>query len=232
MSLIDHRFGGFRRPAHEVRIGTATIGGRHPVLVQSMTTTLTRDIDATVAQTLQLADAGCELVRITTPTQADAACLESIVAKVRAAGCTVPLCADIHFQPAAAFEAVKWVEKIRVNPGNFVDAKTAYGFQKEFGDDVYDRGLQKISDKFRPLVRMAAQRGAAIRIGTNHGSLSDRILARFGDTPEGMVVSALEYLSVCEDEGFDQVVFSMKASNPKIVIQCYRILVDRLERDG
>jgi len=232
MSLIDHRFGGFRRPAHEVRIGTATIGGRHPVLVQSMTTTLTRDIEATVAQTLQLADAGCELVRITTPTQADAACLEAIVAKVRAAGCRVPLCADIHFQPAAAFEAVKWVEKIRVNPGNFVDAKTAYGFRKEFNDDTYERGLQKISDKFRPLVRMAAGRGAAIRIGTNHGSLSDRILARYGDTPEGMVVSALEYLSVCEDEGFDQVVFSMKASNPKIVIQCYRILVDRLEREG
>ena len=232
MSLLETRFGTFRRPTHEVRIGTATIGGRQPVLVQSMTTTLTRDIDATVAQTLALAEVGCGLVRITTPTQADAALLEPIMAKVRAAGCTVPVCADIHFQPNAAFEAVKWVEKIRVNPGNFVDAKTAYGFQKEFGDEVYERGLQKISDKFRPLVRMARERGAAIRIGTNHGSLSDRILARHGDTPEGMVVSALEYLSVCEDEGFDQVVFSMKASNPKVVIQCYRLLVDRLERDG
>ncbi|MCB9496731.1 MAG: (E)-4-hydroxy-3-methylbut-2-enyl-diphosphate synthase [Fibrobacteria bacterium] len=232
MSLIDNRFGSVRRPAHEVRIGSASIGGRHPVLVQSMTTTLTRDVKATVEQTLRLAEAGCELVRITTPTQADAACLEQIVSQVRSAGCSVPLCADIHFQPAAAFEAVKWVEKVRVNPGNFVDAKTAYGFQKEFDDSTYDRGLQKISDKFRPLVRMARERGVALRIGTNHGSLSDRILARYGDTPEGMVVSALEYLSVCEDEGFDQVVFSMKASNPKIVVQCYRILVDRLDREG
>jgi len=232
MSLLENRFGSTRRPTHEVRIGGATVGGRHPILVQSMTTTLTKDVDATVAQTLALARAGCELVRITTPTQADAALLEPIMAKVRAAGCAVPVCADIHFQPNAAFEAVKWVEKVRVNPGNFVDAKTAYGFQKEFGDEVYDRGLQKIDDKFRPLVRMARERGVALRIGTNHGSLSDRILARHGDTPEGMVVSALEYLSVCEDEGFDQVVFSMKASNPKVVIQCYRLLVERLERDG
>lgn len=232
MSLNKNRFESFRRPTHEVRVGDARIGGRNPVLVQSMTTTLTRDVDATVAQTLALADAGCELVRITTPTQADAAHLEQIVSKVRAAGCRVPLCADIHFQPAAAFEAIKWVEKVRVNPGNFVDAKTAYGFQKDFDDATYERGLQKISDKFRPLVREARERGAALRIGTNHGSLSDRILARFGDTPEGMVVSALEYLSVCEDEGFDQVVFSMKASNPKVVVQCYRILVERLEREG
>jgi (E)-4-hydroxy-3-methylbut-2-enyl-diphosphate synthase len=183
MSLNKNRFGSFRRPTHEVRVGDARIGGRNPVLVQSMTTTLTRDVDATVAQTLALADAGCELVRITTPTQADAAHLEQIVAKVRAAGCRVPLCADIHFQPAAAFEAIKWVEKVRVNPGNFVDAKTAYGFQKEFDDATYERGLQKISDKFRPLVREARERGAALRIGTNHGSLSDRILARYGDTP-------------------------------------------------
>ena len=232
MNQLDNRLGSVRRPTHEVRIGNATIGGRNPVLVQSMTTTLTRDIDATVAQTLALADAGCELVRITTPTQTDAACLEHIVAKIRAAGCGIPLCADIHFQPAAAFEAIKWVEKVRVNPGNFADAKTAYGFQKEFDDATYERGIQKISDKFRPLVREARERGAVLRIGTNHGSLADRILARYGDTPEGMVVSALEYLSVCEDENFDQVVFSMKASNPKVVVQCYRILVDRLEREG
>ena len=203
------RFAGFRRLTHEVRIGEARIGARNPVLVQSMTTTLTKDVEATVRQTVQLARAGCELVRITAPTQVDAACLEHIVKAVRAQGVTVPLCADIHFQPAAAFEAVKWVEKVRVNPGNFVDAKTAYGFQKEFGDEVYERGLQKINDKFRPLVLAAKERGVALRIGTNHGSLSDRILARYGDTPEGMVVSALEFLSVCEDENFDQVVFSM-----------------------
>jgi len=232
MTIREGRFGAHRRLSLEVRAAGARMGGRNPVLVQSMTTTLTKDVEATVAQTVGLARAGCELVRITTPTQADAACLEEIVRKVRAQGVDVPVCADIHFQPAAAFEAVKWADKVRVNPGNFVDAKTAYGFQKEFGDEVYERGLQKISDKFRPLVRMARERGVALRIGTNHGSLSDRILARFGDTPEGMVVSALEYLAVCEDEGFDQVVFSMKSSNPKVAIQCYRMLVDRLEQGG
>lgn len=232
MSIQQGRFGSYRRPTIEVRVGNTAIGGRNPILVQSMTTTLTKDIEATVAQTVALARAGCELVRITTPTQADAACLEEIMRKVRAQGVTVPVCADIHFQPNAAFEAVKWVEKVRVNPGNFVDAKTAYGFQKDFNDETYERGLQKIDDKFRPLVKMARERGAALRIGTNHGSLSDRILSRWGDSPEGMVESALEYLKVCEDENFDQVVFSMKSSNPKVVIQCYRMLVDRLERGG
>ena len=211
------RFAGFRRLTHEVRIGDARIGARHPVLVQSMTTTLTRDVEATIAQTVELARAGCELVRITAPTQVDAACLEHITKGVREQGVKVPLCADIHFQPAAAFEAVKWVEKVRVNPGNFVDAKTAYGFQKDFDDAAYDRGLQKIAERFRPLVVEAKSRGVALRIGTNHGSLSDRILARYGDTPEGMVVSAMEFLQVCEAEDFDQVVFSMKASNPKVV---------------
>lgn len=232
MNIRQSRLGTFRRQTLEVAVADRRIGGRNPVLVQSMTTTLTKDVEATVAQTVRLARAGCELVRITTPTQADAACLEEIVRKVRAQGVTVPLCADIHFQPAAAFEAVKWVEKVRINPGNFADAKTAYGFQKEFDDTTYERGLQKISDKFRPLVRMARERGAALRIGSNHGSLSDRILSRWGDTPEGMVVSALEYLAVCEDEGFDQVVFSMKSSNPKVVLQCYRMLVDRLASGG
>ena len=226
------RFAGFRRVTHEVRIGSALIGAHHPILVQSMTTTSTKDVAATIAQTVRLAKAGCDLVRITTPTQTDAACLEKIVAGVRSQGVTVPLCADIHFQPAAAFEAIKWVEKVRINPGNFVDAKTAYGFRKDFTESDYDRGLQKIADKFAPLVREAKSRGVALRIGTNHGSLSDRILARYGDTPEGMVVSALEYLAVCEAENFDQVVFSMKASNPKVVIQCYRMLVQRLAEGG
>jgi len=226
------RFAGFRRLTHEVRIGDARIGARHPVLVQSMTTTLTRDVEATIAQTVELARAGCELVRITAPTQVDAACLEHITKGVREQGVKVPLCADIHFQPAAAFEAVKWVEKVRVNPGNFVDAKTAYGFQKDFDDAAYDRGLQKIAERFRPLVVEAKSRGVALRIGTNHGSLSDRILARYGDTPEGMVVSAMEFLQVCEAEDFDQVVFSMKASNPKVVIQCYRLLAQRLAVGG
>lgn len=232
MNIRQSRLGTYRRQTLEVAVADRRIGGRNPVLVQSMTTTLTKDIEATVAQTVGLARAGCELVRITTPTQTDAACLEEIVKQVRAQGVTVPLCADIHFQPAAAFEAVKWVEKVRINPGNFADAKTAYGFQKDFDDASYERGIQKISDKFRPLVKMARERGAALRIGSNHGSLSDRILSRWGDTPEGMVVSALEYLAVCEDEGFDQVVFSMKSSNPKVVLQCYRLLVERLASEN
>lgn len=232
MSIHQGRFGDHRRQTLEVRVGDARIGGHNAILVQSMTTTLTKDVDATVAQTVALANAGCELVRITTPTQADAACLEEIMRKVRAQGVTVPVCADIHFQPAAAFEAAKWVEKVRVNPGNFADAKTAYGFQKEFDDATYERGLQKIDDKFRPFVKLCRERGVAIRIGSNHGSLSDRILARWGDTPEGMVESALEYLAVCEDEGFDQVVFSMKSSNPKVVVHCYRMLVQRLASDS
>ncbi len=230
---VSSRFAGFRRLTHEVRVGNTFIGARHPILVQSMTTTSTKDIAATIDQTVRLAQAGCDLVRITTPTRADAACLEQIAAGVRAKGVDIPLCADIHFQPAAAFEAVKWVEKVRINPGNFADAKTAHGFDiSEISDADYERGLQKVADKFTPLVREAKSRGVALRLGINHGSLSDRVLARYGDTPEGMVISALEYLAICEAEDFDQVVFSMKSSNPKVVIQCYRLLVKRLEEGG
>jgi (E)-4-hydroxy-3-methylbut-2-enyl-diphosphate synthase len=220
-----------RRVTIPVRVGNRVIGGDNPILVQSMTTTNTKDIDATAFQTLELWKAGCELIRITAPTQKDAECLRDIVAKVRAAGCDAPISADIHFQPRAAYEAVKWVEKVRINPGNFVDSKAA-GEMKEYDDASFEVGTQKVYDAFAPLVRTAKERGVALRIGTNHGSLSDRIMWKFGDTIEGMVESALEYLRVCEAENFDQIVFSMKSSNPRVAIQAYRLLAHRLEAGG
>ena len=225
------RFAPARRKTIPVRVGNRVIGGDNPILVQSMTTTNTKDIDATVLQTLELWNAGCELIRITAPTAKDAECLKEIVAKVRAAGCDAPLSADIHFQPRAAHEAVKWVEKVRINPGNFVDSKAA-GEMKVYDETSFERGVQKVYDAFAPLVREAKERGVALRIGTNHGSLSDRMMWKFGDTVDGMVESALEYLRVCEAEGFDQIVFSMKSSNPRVAIQAYRLLAHRLEAGG
>lgn len=225
------RFAPARRRSIPVRVGNRVIGGDHPVLVQSMTTTNTKDIDATVLQTLELWNAGCELIRITTPTAKDAECLQEIVAKVRAAGCDAPISADIHFQPRAAHEAVKWVEKVRINPGNFVDSK-APGEMKEYDDASFAAGTLKVREAFAPLVREARARGVALRIGTNHGSLSDRMMWKYGDTVEGMVESALEYMRVCEEEDFDQIVFSMKSSNPRVAIQAYRLLAHRLEAGG
>ncbi|HEX2612078.1 MAG TPA: (E)-4-hydroxy-3-methylbut-2-enyl-diphosphate synthase [Fibrobacteria bacterium] len=225
------RFAPARRKTIPVRVGNRWIGGDHPVLVQSMTTTNTKDIDATVTQTLELWHAGCELIRITTPTAKDAECLKDIVAKVRAAGCDAPISADIHFQPRAAHEAVKWADKVRINPGNFVDSKAA-GEMKEYDEASFQAGVAKVHETFAPLVREAKERGVALRIGTNHGSLSDRIMWKHGDTVEGMVESALEYLRVCEEENFDQIVFSMKSSNPRVAIQAYRLLAYRLEAGG
>jgi (E)-4-hydroxy-3-methylbut-2-enyl-diphosphate synthase len=229
LPYMADRFAPRRRRTLEVRVGNRIIGGNAPVLVQSMTTTNTKDVDATVFQTLELARAGCELVRITAPTQKDAECLKDIVAKVRAAGCDVPISADIHFQPRAALEAVKWVEKVRVNPGNFVDSKSPTA--RLYDDASFESGVQRVYDAFAPLVRIAKDRGVCLRIGTNHGSLSDRIMWKFGDTIEGMVESALEYARVCEAEGFDQIVFSMKSSNPRVVVEAYRLLAARLDRE-
>lgn len=225
------RFAPARRKTIPVRVGNRVIGGDNPVLVQSMTTTSTKDIDATVLQTLELWNAGCELIRITAPTAKDAECLKEIVEKVRAAGCDAPISADIHFQPRAAHEAVKWVDKVRINPGNFVDSKAA-GEMKEYDEESFAAGAAKVREAFAPLVREAKARGVALRIGTNHGSLSDRMMWKFGDTIEGMVESALEYLRVCEEEDFDQIVFSMKSSNPRVAIQAYRLLAHRLEAGG
>ncbi len=225
-AYLHNRFAATRRQTLAVRIGNTYVGGEHPILVQSMTTTDTKDIDATAFQVLELANAGCELVRITAPTLKDAECLKDIMAKVRAAGCQVPVSADIHFQPRAAYESVKWVEKVRINPGNFVDSKSAK--IRQYDESTFARGREKVFEAFSPLVREAKERGVALRIGTNHGSLSDRMMWKYGDTVEGMIESALEYLAVCEAENFDQIVFSMKSSNPRVAVQAYRLLASRL----
>ena len=219
-----------RRPTREVRIGEVGIGGGNPIRVQSMITTDTLDTAASVAATLSLAAAGCEIVRITAQTVRHAANLEHIVAAVRAAGCSVPIVADIHFKPDAAMEAVKWVDKIRVNPGNYVDKKKFAVI--EYTDEDYAGELARIDASFTPLVRECKARGRAMRIGTNHGSLSDRIMNRFGDTPLGMVESALEFARIARAQDYHDFVFSMKASNPKVMIEAYRLLVTRLDAEG
>ena len=219
-----------RRSARAVAIGPVPLGSDHPVRVQSMLTSDTRETDDCVKETMDLVAAGCEIVRVTAQTRQIAANLEHIVAGVRAQGSDVPLVADIHFKPDAAMEAVKWVEKVRVNPGNYADKKK---FQvREYTDEQYAEELARIEEEFGPLVEEAKTRGAAMRIGTNHGSLSDRIMNRFGDTPLGMVESALEFARIARDRGYHDFVFSMKASNPKVMIEAYRLLVARLAELG
>ena len=211
-------------------MGNVGVGGDNPIRVQSMITSDTRDTEACVKQVLDLAEAGCEIVRITAQTKKYAANLEHIRDGVRAAGCDVPLVADIHFKPDAAFEAAKWVEKIRVNPGNYADKKK---FEiREYTDDQYSDELERIREDFAPLVKLCKELGRAMRIGTNHGSLSDRVMNRYGDTPLGMVESALEFARIARDEDYHNFCFSMKASNPKVMIEAYRLLVARLEKEG
>jgi (E)-4-hydroxy-3-methylbut-2-enyl-diphosphate synthase len=224
-----------RRRTRELVIGDpaaggVVIGGEHPVVLQSMITCDTMDTAASVQQTLDLVAVGCQLVRITAPTVKDAANLEHIVAELRRRGCLVPIVADIHFKPEAALEAVKWVEVIRVNPGNYADSKKFA--TKEYTDDQYQAELHRIEEKFTPLVRECLKRNRAMRIGTNHGSLSDRIMNRYGDTPLGMVESALEFARICRKHHFHNFKFSMKSSNPKVMIECYRMLVARLAQEG
>jgi len=224
-----------RRPTRQVVIGDPAdggviIGGEQPVVMQSMLTCDTLDTAACVQQTLELVAAGCQLVRITAPTVRDAANLRHIVAELRRRGCRVPLVADIHFKPEAALEAVKWVEVVRVNPGNFADRKKFA--VREYTEAEYAAELQRLEAAFTPLVREAKRLGRCLRIGTNHGSLSDRILNRYGDTPLGMVESALEFARICRKHDFHNFKFSMKSSNPKVMIACYRLLVARLEQEG
>ena len=219
-----------RRVTREVMVGNVGVGGNNPIRVQSMITSDTRDTPACVAEVLGLAEAGCEIVRITAQTRIYAANLENIAREVRAAGCNVPLVADIHFKPDAAMEAAKWVEKVRVNPGNFVDKKK---FEiREYSDEQYAEELERIREEFTPLVHLCKDLGRAMRIGTNHGSLSDRIMNRYGDTPLGMCESALEFARIARDNDYHNFVFSMKASNPKVMIEAYRLLVARLEAEG
>ena len=216
-----------RRQTRVVQVGDVAIGGENPIRVQSMTTTDTQDVAATVAQTERLVAAGCEIVRITAPSLRDAEALGEIKRALVQRGVHVPLVADIHFTPHAAMVAAQHVEKVRVNPGNFADKKR---FEvREYSDAEYQEEIERVAARLRPLVRRCKELGRALRIGTNHGSLSDRILNRFGDTPQGMVESALEFLVVCEEEGLHDVVFSMKASNAQVAIQAYRLLAARLE---
>lgn len=219
-----------RRVTREVMVGNVGIGAHHPIRVQSMITSDTRDTAACAAEVIGLADAGCEIVRITAQTRIYAANLEHIAREVRAAGCQVPLVADIHFKPDAALEAAKWVEKVRVNPGNYVDKKK---FEiREYSDAQYTDELERIREEFTPLVLLCKDLGRAMRIGTNHGSLSDRIMNRYGDTPLGMCESALEFARLARENDYHNFVFSMKASNPKVMIEAYRLLVARLEAEG
>ena len=195
-----------------------------------MITCDTMDTEMSIQQTIELANVGCEIVRITAPTVKDARNLENIVKGLRERGCKVPIVADIHFKPEAAMEAAKWVDKVRINPGNYADSKKFV--IREYSDEQYAGELNRIRERFTPLVELCKKRGIAMRIGTNHGSLSDRILNRYGDTPLGMVESALEFARIARDLDYHAFVFSMKASNPKIMIAAYRLLVARLNELG
>ncbi len=219
-----------RRPTRSVQVGPVGIGGDNPIRVQSMLTSDTRDTDSCVEEAMGLVGAGCEIVRVTAQTRKIAENLENILAGVRARGTDVPIVADIHFKPDAAMEAVKWVEKVRVNPGNYADKKKFAVL--EYTDEEYEAELARIDEAFSPLVEEAKARGVAMRIGTNHGSLSDRIMNRFGDTPLGMVESALEFARIARKHDYHEFVFSMKASNPKVMIEAYRLLVARLAEEG
>src|SRR2546425_4538559 len=195
-----------------------------------MITCDTMDTEASIQQTIELAEPGCESARMTAPTAKDARNLEHIVKGLRERGCNVPIVADIHFKPEAAMEAAKWVDKVRINPGNYADSKKFV--IREYTDEQYAAELARIRERFSPLVELCKKRGIAVRIGTNHGSLSDRILNRYGDTPLGMVESALEFARIARDLNYHDLVFSMKASNPKVMIAAYRLLVARLNELG
>lgn len=211
-------------------IGNVGIGGNNPIRIQSMTTTDTMDTEATVAQAIRMIDAGCELVRITAPSKKEAENLANIKAELRKRGYETPLVADIHFTPNAAEIAAKIVEKVRINPGNYADKKKFETL--DYTDESYNAELERIRKSFEPLVKICKEYDTAMRIGTNHGSLSDRILSRYGDTPLGMVESAMEFLRICRDLDYHNIVLSMKASNTLVVVQAYRLLVNKMMEEG
>ncbi len=219
-----------RFPTREVFVGNIPLGGNNPIRIQSMTTTDTMDTIATVEQTIRMVNAGCEYVRITAPSINEAKNLANIKKELKRRGYDVPLIADIHFTPNAAEEAARIVEKVRVNPGNYVDKKK---FQQiEYTDAEYNAEIERIRERFTPLVKICKEYGTAMRIGTNHGSLSDRIMSRFGDSPLGMVESALEFVRICEDLNYYSIVLSMKASNPRVMVQAYRLLINKMIAAG
>ena len=219
-----------RFKTREVMIGQVGVGGDNPIRLQSMTTTDTMDTEATVEQSIRMIEAGCEIVRITAPSRKDAENLQNIKDELRKRGYETPLVADIHFTPNAAEIAARIVEKVRVNPGNYADKKRFEHI--EYSDDTYQQELNRIKERFIPLVRICKEYGTAMRIGTNHGSLSDRILSRYGDTPLGMVESALEFLRICQEEDYHKIVLSMKASNTRVMVQAYRLLIAKMQEEG
>ncbi|HPH83051.1 MAG TPA: flavodoxin-dependent (E)-4-hydroxy-3-methylbut-2-enyl-diphosphate synthase, partial [Flavobacteriales bacterium] len=214
----------------EVMIGDLALGGDNPIRLQSMTTTDTLDTAATVAQSIRMIEAGCELVRITAPSIKEAQNLENIRRELRAKGYNTPLVADIHFTPNAAELAARIVEKVRVNPGNYADKKKFEHI--EYTDSTYEAELDRIRERFTPLVKICKEYGTAMRIGTNHGSLSDRIMSRYGDSPLGMVESAMEFLMIAEENNFYNLVLSMKSSNTQVMVQAYRLLVKQMMEKG
>ncbi len=213
-----------------VNIGGIRMGGDNPIRLQSMTTTDTMDTIGTVEQSIRMIDAGCEYLRITAPSLKEAQNLEKIKKELHSRGYKTPIIADIHFTPNAAELAARIVEKVRVNPGNYADRKKFEHI--EYTDATYDSELLRIRERFLPLIKVCKEYGTAMRIGTNHGSLSDRILSRYGDTPLGMVESAMEFLRICEDENYKNIVLSMKASNPQVMVQAYRLLVQQMMQAG
>ncbi|MCI5056064.1 MAG: (E)-4-hydroxy-3-methylbut-2-enyl-diphosphate synthase [Flavobacteriales bacterium] len=228
--FTENLHGHSRWLTREVKIGDVGVGGNNPIRIQSMTTTDTMDTIATVEQTIRMVEFGCEYVRITAPSLKEAKNLQEIKKELKKRGVNVPLIADIHFTPNAAEEAARIVEKVRVNPGNYADKKKFN--QIDYTDASYEAEIDRIRGRFQPLVKICKEYGTAMRIGTNHGSLSDRILSRYGDTPEGMVESALEFVRICRDHDYHDIVLSMKASNPQVMVQAYRLLVSQMKMEG
>ena len=219
-----------RLSTRKVSVGDVLIGAENPIKVQSMTTTDTMDTQGTIAQSIKMIDAGCELVRITAPSKKDAENLANIKNELRLKGYKTPLVADIHYTPNAAEIAAKIVEKVRINPGNYADKKK---FEEiDYTDESYNNELLRIEEKFTPLVQICKQNNTSMRIGTNHGSLSDRILSRYGDTPKGMVESALEFIRICRKHDYHNIVISMKASNTRVMVYAYRLLVNEMIEEG
>jgi (E)-4-hydroxy-3-methylbut-2-enyl-diphosphate synthase len=219
-----------RRITREVKVGNVGVGGDNPVRVQTMLISDTMKTEACVTEAIPIIDAGCEILRITAPSINDAKNLKNIVSELRKRGYDTPIVADIHFVPAAAMEAALWCEKVRINPGNYADRKKFA--TREYTDDQYAEELERLEKAFTPLVLKCKELGRAMRIGTNHGSLSDRIMNRYGDTPLGMVESALEFVRVCRKHDYHGIILSMKASNPKVMVEAYRLLVARLNEEG
>lgn len=220
-----------RRKSHEITVGNIRLGGDNPIRVQSMTNTDTMDTEASVAQILRIAGAGGEIVRLTTQGTREAENMALISEAVRRAGCRVPLVADVHFNPNVADVAARYCEKVRINPGNYVDAARKFK-QLEYTDEQYAQELQKIENRLLPFLQICKEHGTAVRIGVNHGSLSDRIMSRYGDTPEGIVESCMEFLRICVRHNFTDVVISIKASNTVVMVQSVRLLVEHMDREG